>query len=146
MVERGASHDYDSFVPHVTIAKDPDFDVAQITEAFQGELLFGPEVFEALEADDGLEPEPVMAFSADQLDVIDRWAAKLASEAEPMVAEFAASLKGKLKDVTNADQLRVILLDAMERFPAERLGELAGLQFTAARAVAAAGESDSVAV
>jgi hypothetical protein len=141
MVERGASHD-DDYAPHVTIAKDPDFDVESIEEAFQGELTFGPEIFEPLEMD---EPAAVN-FSAAELDQIDRWAAKLADESEPIVAEFAASLKGKLEGITTPEALRVVLLDALEKFPAERLGELAGLSFTAARAAATAGESDQLAV
>lgn len=146
MVEKGASHDYEDYAPHVTIAKNPDFDVDAIQEAFQGELVFGPEIFEPLQLDDGLEPELEMAFSADQLDAIDRWAAKLANESEPLIAEFAASLKGRLDGITTPDALRVVLLEALEKFPAERLGELAGLAFTASRAAATAGESDQLAV
>lgn len=143
MVERGASHDFDDYAPHITIAKSADFDVEQVTEAFQGELVFGPEIFEPIK--DEVE-EIETAFSVQELDTIDRWAARLANETEPMIAEFAASLKGKIAGVTTPDALRLVLLEAMEKFPAERLGELAGLNFTAARAVAQAGESDAVAV
>jgi hypothetical protein len=143
MVERGASHDYDDYRPHITIATDAEFDVESITEAFQGELVFGPELFEDLQTDD---PVLETAFSAEELDHIDRWAAALAREAEPMVAEFAASLKGKLDGITTPEALRVVLLDALERFPAERLGELSGLSYTAARAAAAAGETDALAL
>lgn len=144
MVELGASHDYDTYAPHITIAKSADFDVEAITEAFSGALVFGPEIFEPLETDD--QPELETVFSAAELDHIDRWAAALADESEPIIAEFAASLKGQLKGITTAEGLRVALLDALERFPAERLGELAGLSFTASRAAAQAGETDQLAV
>lgn len=148
MVERGASHDFEEYAPHITLAKDLGFDPAGIEqlEPFQGELVFGPEIFGPIREGDGLTPELSEVFSAEQLDHIDRWAAALADESEPMVAEFAASLKGKLAGVTSPEALRVVLLDALERFPAERLGELAGVSYTASRAAAQAGETDQLAV
>jgi hypothetical protein len=145
MVAAGASHDFDNYAPHITFAKSMDFDVEQIAEAFQGELLFGPEIFEPI-AEETNDPQLETVFSADELDHIDRWAAALARESEPMVAEFAASLKGKLRGITTPEALRVVLLEAVEKFPTDRLGELAGLSFTAARAVAEAGETDQLAV
>jgi hypothetical protein len=70
----------------------------------------------------------------------------LADESEPLISEFAASLKGKLKGITTAEEMRVVLLQAVEQFPSERLGELAGLSFVAARAAAQAGETESLAL
>jgi hypothetical protein len=51
MVDAGASHDFDEYQPHVTITYDgADIDLATV-EPFQGELRFGPEVFEELDLD-----------------------------------------------------------------------------------------------
>jgi phage-related protein (TIGR01555 family) len=52
MVRKGASHDYDEYAPHVSIAFDvaPDFDLSAI-EPYQGELIFGPEVFREIDDD-----------------------------------------------------------------------------------------------
>ena len=52
MVESGASHDYDEYQPHVTLSYDiPEgMDLATI-KPFAGELVFGPELFEALDLD-----------------------------------------------------------------------------------------------
>lgn len=79
------------------------------------------------------------AFSAEDLDAIDLWAGQLANETDPLIAEFAASLQGRLENVKDADQLRIALLEALEKFPVERLGELTGLPFVTARATAEAG-------
>lgn len=137
MVERGASHDYDEYLPHVTVGYDPDFDVEGV-EAFQGDLVFGPEVFEAIQED---WVERIAAtFSAEDNDAIDRWAVQLAKESDPLIAEFAATIRGKVADgIKDADQLRVVLLEALEKFPADRLGELAGVPYVAARASAEVG-------
>jgi hypothetical protein len=46
MISKGASSDYDSYAPHVTITYDApaDFDLSNV-EPYQGELIFGPEIF-----------------------------------------------------------------------------------------------------
>ena len=145
MVEEGASHDYDEFAPHVTIAYAPEdaFDVEALEEAFQGELVFGPEIFEPID-EDWADRFKGKEFSADELDQIQRFANRLAEEAEPAIAEFAASLKGKLEGVRDVDALRIALLEGLERFPAERLAELTALPFVAVRAAAEAGVERSV--
>lgn len=50
MRERGASFDFPSYRPHVTIGLNlpPDFDLDAV-EPYQGALRFGPEVFEAID-------------------------------------------------------------------------------------------------
>lgn len=139
LVERGAIDKWPEYLTHVTLSYDAaDFDPEKVEMAFQGELVFGPEVFESVD-DDWVERLATTTFAADDLDRIDRWAAELAREADPVLAEFAASLQPKLKGIQTADALRVVLLQALEGFPAERLGELAGLPMTAARAGAEAG-------
>jgi hypothetical protein len=52
MVSKGASHDFDEYVPHVTITYDApaDLDLSKV-EPYRGELIFGPEIFEAVNED-----------------------------------------------------------------------------------------------
>ena len=52
MVDAGASFDYPTYRPHVSVAVDlpPDFDLDAV-EAYQGVLRFGPEIFEAINDD-----------------------------------------------------------------------------------------------
>lgn len=136
MVERGASHDYDEYLPHVTVGYDPDFAVDDV-EAFQGDLVFGPEVFEKIVED---WVERAVNFAAEDLDVIDRWAIELARGSDPLIAEFASSLRGRVADgIKDVDGLRVVLLEALEKFPSDKLAELAAVPFVAARASAEAG-------
>lgn len=48
MVEKGASHDYPEFVPHVTITYAAgDLDLSRV-EPYRGKLVFGPEIFEEI--------------------------------------------------------------------------------------------------
>jgi hypothetical protein len=52
MIAKGASSDYDDYQPHVTLTYDApaDFDLSKI-EPYQGELIFGPEVFAEVKDD-----------------------------------------------------------------------------------------------
>jgi hypothetical protein len=52
MVRAGASHDYEEYLPHVTITYSaPDnLDLSKIVP-FDGELHFGPEIFQPLDED-----------------------------------------------------------------------------------------------
>lgn len=50
MREAGASYDFPKYQPHVTLAYNEDFDVSGL-EAYQGELRFGPEIFEEARTD-----------------------------------------------------------------------------------------------
>lgn len=52
MVRAGASHDFDEYLPHVTISHNmpADFDIEGI-KPFTGELAFGPEIFEPVDED-----------------------------------------------------------------------------------------------
>lgn len=66
MRDAGASWDYPSYLPHITLTTNaPDFDVAAI-KPYQGRLIFGPERFEALELDwqeGGAENEAGASFA-----------------------------------------------------------------------------------
>lgn len=52
MVRAGASHDYDEYLPHVTITYSaPEGLDLDVIKPFTGELAFGPEIFEPLDLD-----------------------------------------------------------------------------------------------
>jgi hypothetical protein len=60
MRDAGASWDYPSFLPHITITYDAgSIDLAKV-EPYQGRLVFGPERFEAIQDNwqDDLEETP----------------------------------------------------------------------------------------
>ena len=50
MVREGASFDYEEYTPHVTISYGEDVDLGTI-EAYQGEIILGPEVFQELDTE-----------------------------------------------------------------------------------------------
>lgn len=140
MIERGASHDYPEYLPHVTItyeAGDVDLDAI---EPFIGELKFGPEIFEPIEVE-----EPLFhAFEARELDAIDRLVAALVNDSSPVFSAMAESLRENLEGVTTIEGARVAMLEAMERFPVEKLAQLTALPLLATRAAAVAGKEDAI--
>lgn len=145
LVRSGCVPSHSEFKPHITLGEGKDWQVPDDLDLFNEELELGPEIFEEAKASwiDGILSGHG-AFSAQDEDFISRWADALASEAEPALAEFAASLKGKLEDGMTADGFRVALLEALERFPADRLAELAGLPLVAARAAGETGLEDGM--
>lgn len=48
MVERGASHVFEEYAPHVTISYDPGVSVDDV-QPYTGRLVFGPEIFEPID-------------------------------------------------------------------------------------------------
>lgn len=66
MRAEGASWDHDGYYPHVTITYDSDIDPKTIAP-YQGELRFGPEVFEPIEEnwDDAIVETPTAVSFAD---------------------------------------------------------------------------------
>lgn len=138
-VRAGASHDFDEYLPHITIAYDPAGTIdVEALEPYVGELTFGPEMFEAIEVEPvpGIEP---VEFSADDEDAIGRLAELLADETNPIILEFGATLKEALAGVTNPEAARVALLNAFERMPAERMAAIAGIPLILERMSAEAG-------
>jgi phage gp29-like protein len=143
MIERGASHDFESYVPHITIAKDPDKAVdLDAIEPYIGEIVLGPELFEEIvEKPDARE---IIGFSAEDEDAIERLTAALMDDANPAIREFAASISASLEGVTSLEGARVALLQAFERFPEERFAKAFGLPLVAMRAAAEAGVEDRI--
>lgn len=138
-VRAGASHDFPEYLPHVTIGYDPDgtFDEAAL-EPFTGELLFGPEMFEALEVDGSPYVKPI-EFSAEDEDAIERIARLLAEETQPVIVEFAATIRDALEGVSSPEAARVALLNAFEAMPTEKMAEAVGLPLLVERMRAEAG-------
>lgn len=142
MVERGASHDYDDYRPHVTFTYDgAGVDLAQV-EPFTGELEFGPEIFEPIKVG-GFDPA-TLDFSAAEEEAIDRLIAALVEDASPVFSAMADELRGALQGVTTVEGARVAILGAMEAMPVERLARLTALPMLAERAGALAGAEDLV--
>lgn len=149
MVEKGASHDYDEYLPHVTITyQGGDVDLSTV-EPYQGELVFGPELFEEIETDDDLPG--LTEFSAADEEAIARLTASLMDETNPVITQFAASIRDELDKAKEANDgrlplegARVAILQAFEEFPTEKLARTLGLSFLAERAAAEAGSEDNV--
>jgi hypothetical protein len=148
MVEKGASHDYDEFVPHVTITYSGEGVDLDSVEPYEGELVFGPELFEEIE---GEQLPGLTSFSAEEEEAIDRLTLALMDETSPMIREFAASIRdelGKAKELADGnlslEGARVAVLQAFERFDAAALAKVIGLPFLAERAAAEVGAEEDV--
>lgn len=142
MVERGASHDYPEYIPHVTLtydAKDVDIDAI---EPFIGELRFGPEIFAPIK--EAVEDPDLVEFEARELDAIDRLVAALVDDGSPVFSAMAEAVRDNLQGVTTIEGARVAMLEAMERFPIEKLAKLTALPYLASRAAAVAGKEDAI--
>lgn len=135
------------WVPHIVIATDRgDVDLSTV-EPFTDDLKFGPEIYETY-ATDGWVPDQIdsAAFSADDLEAIDRLADALAAESVPEFAAMAETLRDAAggRGVTSADALKVALLEAAEKLPLDKLAALSGLPMLAARAAGAAGVDEGL--
>lgn len=144
MRERGASWDYEGFHPHVTITyRAPEGLDLETVVPYAGKLVFGPEIFEPIQEDWSGQAAHV-EFTAQDQEAIDRLALALSDHAEPMFRALGQELQGKLEGVHSIEQVRIALLDSLERFPADRLAELTALPLTAMRAAAEAGVEESL--
>lgn len=83
-------------------------------------------------------------FDAAEGDAIDRISRVLAEETNPILLEFASQLKDSLVGITSAEGMRIALLEAFEKMPAERLAAASGLPLLAERMAAASGLEEGV--
>jgi len=142
MVERGASHDFDEYAPHVTFTYDgASVDLAKVVP-YAGELRFGPETFEPIKAS-STDPA-TYAFSAADEQAIDRLISKLTEEADPVFEAMGEVLRQNLQGVTTIEGARIAILGAMEQLPVDRLARLTALPMLAERAGAAIGAEEEV--
>lgn len=145
MIERGASHEFPSYEPHVTLAYEVEgtpIDVDSI-EPYAGPLVFGPELFEELDDDDARDPGSYL-FEAIELDAIDRLAARLAEDSNPVFEAMGEELRANLEGVTTLEGARIALLESLEHMPWVKLARLTALPLLAERAAAAAGVEERV--
>lgn len=151
LIEAGASSDWPEFTPHVTITYNGAGVDLDKVEPYTGELLFGPEIFERLDTDP-VDMADVAAFSADQLDTIDRFTAALLEESDPDFVRMAELLKDRVATFQaqggplTAEGFRIAMLQAWEGFPIDRLAERMALPFAAMHAATAAGAEDKLEV
>jgi len=144
----GASYDQDPYRPHVTVAKGPQtVDLAAI-EPFTGVLLFGPEVWEPLDTD---PRDGITAFSAADLDQVDRLTAELAADMDPEVSAFGAAIADRIARFTadggtvSREGLRLAMLEALDRpGSTDAIAKRLALPFAAERAAEAAGVADQL--
>lgn len=94
------------------------------------------------------EPEPVappgvnrdeVAFAADDLDMIDRLSADMASQGDRAIRAFVAPLKDKLAGVDNPELLRIALLNHLETADMTAFGSVLARGRVVARAIGQAG-------
>ena len=124
MREAGASWDYPSYLPHVTLTYDPgDIDVASI-EPYQGRLIFGPERFEPIKADwhNGVPEVAPASFAElantlrddpdhDETDsIVDRM---IAEDGYRVASAMTGTLLDRITSATSAAEARALLASAL---------------------------------
>lgn len=114
IIEAGASWDYPSFIPHITLTYDASaVDLAKV-QPYQGRLIFGPETFETIET--GWKPteRPAASFAEQDGDVIDPSVDDLIEQDGFKIADaMTGSLIDQLLAADSADAARVILANGL---------------------------------
>ena len=110
-----------------------------------------PATVRATQARRRAEFDAQTSFSAAEEEAIEALTSRLVDETNPIVLEFAASIRGELakaKELAggklSVDGARVALLQAFERFDPTKLAETLGLAFLAERGAAEVGDEEGV--
>ncbi|WP_336973485.1 phage portal protein family protein [Sphingobium aromaticiconvertens] len=116
MRDAGASWDYPSYLPHITLTYDGgDIDLAKV-QPYQGRLIFGPERFEAIETDwhEAIAEAPVASFAeADAHDDADGIVDRMIAEDGYRVANaMTGTLIDRLMSADSEIAARAILASA----------------------------------
>jgi len=121
MVDAGASWDYPSFLPHVTLTYEAgDLDLSKV-QAYQGRLVFGPERFEPIQSDwhDGVtelapasfaEPSPSASAHDDVDSVVDRM---IAEDGYRVANAMTGTLVERIMAATSEAEARALLASAL---------------------------------
>lgn len=119
MRDAGASWDYPSYLPHVTLTYEAgEIDLAKV-EPYQGRLIFGPERFEAIQSDwhEQIEEAPAAASFAEGGDehddadsVIDRM---IAEDGYRVANAMTGNVLDRLMSADSETEARAILADAL---------------------------------
>lgn len=112
MVEAGASWDFPSYIPHVTLSYDVgDIDLSKI-QPWIGRLVFGPEIYEPIEED--WQPRTVTSFVEGDPDVIDRTVDDMIAQDGFRVADaMTGTLLDRLFAAQDEAEARAILGEAL---------------------------------
>lgn len=126
MVEAGASWDFPEYRPHVTITYDgADVNLTKV-EPYVGQLVFGPEMFEPLEADwqAGINEA---AFAETGPDVVDRAVASLIEgSGYTALAPIMAPIADAIVKADSAEALDETLISALGQADVDKLIEAIG--------------------
>lgn len=141
MISAGASWDYPTYLPHVTLTYQPgELDLAKV-EPYQGRLVFGPERFAAIEANwqSGIAEAPAAASFAettpgapadpahDEVDgIVDRM---IAQDGYRVASAMTGNLLERILAATGETEARALLADglgAMDEGPLLQALERAG--------------------
>jgi phage gp29-like protein len=117
MVEKGASHDFADYRPHVTITYDAAGVDPDKVEPYDGELVFGPEIFEAL--DEGWSDNLTEVSFAESLggDIVDQAVEQIMADEgwrTGVLEPFAGPLLAELARAGSEEEVRAILSRAAE--------------------------------
>ncbi|MFY9350072.1 MAG: DUF935 family protein [Sphingobium sp.] len=120
MAEAGASWDWPSYLPHVTLTYDPgDLDIAKVAP-YQGRLVFGPERFETIQPDwqEQLTERPTVTSFAEMDDdghddadsIVDRM---IAEDGYRVATAMTGTIIERLLAADSETEARAILADAL---------------------------------
>jgi phage gp29-like protein len=126
MREAGASWDYPEYRPHVTITYDGEGIDLDAIEPYQGELVFGPEIFEQLDEGWADEVSEVSFAEAAEADIVDEATAQIMADEgwRQDMAPMVEQLLEQLVKARNENEVAAILAraDLVDEGPlAERL-------------------------
>lgn len=152
MRDAGASWDYPSYLPHVTLSYEArEVDLSKV-QPYQGRLIFGPERFEAIQSDwqDSLDEAPAAASFAEGDDdhddadgIVDRM---IAEDGYRVANAMTGNIVDRLLTADSETEARAILAEAlgiMDEQPLVQAIERAGfaVQLDAATQNATQGEN-----
>jgi Protein of unknown function (DUF935) len=140
MVDAGASWDFPSYHPHVTISYDGAPADLSAVEPYTGKLVFGPEIFEPLGDDWQAGLSEVSFAEMVAGDVVDQIAADLLAEHgwKPLSAQMSAVLRA-IEASDTPEQLDEELLKTLDPAERETLTQILARATFAARIGAEAG-------
>ena len=127
MRDAGASWDYPSYLPHVTLSYEAgDLDLSKM-KPYQGRLVFGPEQFEAIQDNwhELVDEEPAASFAegdghdnADQ--IVDRM---IAEDGYRVASAMTGNMLDRLAAADSETEVRAILSDALGLMDDAPLGQ-----------------------
>lgn len=115
MTEAGASWDYPSYIPHLTLSYNAGaVDLAKV-QPYRGRLIFGPEIYEKIQSDWKPAERPASSFAdAHDADVIDQSVDDLiAQDGFAVAGAMTGNLVDRLLSAETEEDARAILASAL---------------------------------